>query len=186
MPSPPPSYPPNLPTPEILPPLHRRGSRILRGKSSSVFDDQNLDLIAHVLDDWLRIPGTSIRFGLDGIIGLIPGVGDIIGGLAGLIIVVAAWARGLPYVTLFRMAANLGLSVLIGTIPLFGDIFDIAWKANRRNYKLLTRHLAQPRAHTWRDWAFLAFLAAIMAAVFAAPVILLILVLRWLSTPIQN
>jgi Domain of unknown function (DUF4112) len=177
-----PTPPSNLPPPEILPPLNRRGTRMLRGKSS-VFDDQNLDLIAHVLDDWLRIPGTSIRFGLDGIVGLIPGIGDILGGLASLIILIAAWARGLPYITLFRMAFNIGLSVLVGAIPFLGDLFDIAWKANRRNYKLLTRHLTQPRKHTWRDWAFLALLGAILAAVFATPVILLILILRWLSSP---
>ncbi len=183
MPNPQPPPPASPPPPEILPPLHRRGSSVLRGKSSSVFDDRNLDLIAHVLDDWLRIPGTSIRFGLDGIIGLIPGVGDILGGLAGLVIIIAAWARGLPYVTLTRMVFNLGISVLIGAIPILGDIFDIAWKANRRNYKLLTRHLTRPRVHTWRDWAFLAFLAAIMAIIFAAPIILLLFILRWLSSP---
>ncbi|HWO31616.1 MAG TPA: DUF4112 domain-containing protein, partial [Candidatus Acidoferrum sp.] len=77
-----------------------------------------------------------------------------------------------PYVTLVRMAANLGIGVLIGTIPLFGDIFDIAWKPNRRNYLLLQRHLGEPRQHTWRDWAFLLFLGAVMAVVFAIPVVL--------------
>ena len=79
----------------------------------------------------------SIRFGLDGIIGLVPGLGDVLAGLLSLIIPLAAWIRGVPYVTLVRMAANLGIGVLVGSIPLFGDIFDIAWKANRRNYRLL-------------------------------------------------
>ena len=83
------------------------------------------------------LPGTSIRFGLDGIIGLIPGLGDVIGGLASCIIVVAAWFRGVPYVALMRMVVNIGIEVVVGVIPVFGDAFDIAWKANRRNYELM-------------------------------------------------
>ena len=122
--------------PEILPPQKSRFQ-----KASGLFADENLDFLSHVLDDWFRVPGTSIRFGLDGIIGLVPGLGDIIGGLASTLIVVAAWVRGVPYVTLLRMVVNIGIEVLLGTIPLLGDAFDIAWKANRRNYALIVRHL---------------------------------------------
>ena len=82
---------PSHPQPEILPPQKSRFQ-----KASGLFADENLDLLSHVLDDWFRVPGTSIRFGLDGIIGLVPGLGDIIGGLASTIIVVAAWVRGVP------------------------------------------------------------------------------------------
>ena len=71
--------------PEILPPGEKNlAPRFKRG--SGIFADENLDMLAHVLDDWFQIPGTSIRFGLDGIIGLIPGLGDILGGLASTII----------------------------------------------------------------------------------------------------
>ncbi|MDR3735263.1 MAG: DUF4112 domain-containing protein, partial [Acidobacteriaceae bacterium] len=132
------------PQPEILLPRPGGGRRL--------FDDENLDLLSHVLEDCFRIPGTSIRFGIDGIIGLIPGLGDIITGLAACIIVVAAWFRGVPYITLVRMLVNVAIDIVIGAIPFIGDVFDIAWKANRRNYKLLTRHLAEPHHHTWRDW----------------------------------
>jgi len=59
-----------------------------------MFDDENLDILAHILDDFIRIPGTSIRLGLDGIVGLIPGIGDVIGGIASCILVLAAWIRG--------------------------------------------------------------------------------------------
>ena len=154
---------------EILPP---RG-----GRSSRVFNDENLDMLAHVLDDWLRIPGTSIRFGLDAIIGLVPGIGDVLGGLASCILLVAAWLRGVPYITLARMSVNVGIEVVIGSIPLLGDAFDVAWKANRRNYKLLTRHVAEPRVHTWKDWAFLAVLGVAILTVFALPLIVLAWVL---------
>ncbi len=155
--------------PEILPP---RG-----GKAGRVLSDENLDMLAHVLDDFLRIPGTSIRFGLDAIVGLVPAIGDVLGGLASCILVVAAWLRGVPYVTLIRMAVNVGIEVVVGSIPLLGDAFDVAWKANRRNYKLLVRHVEQPRAHTWRDWGFLVLLAAGTLVVFALPLVLLTWVL---------
>jgi hypothetical protein len=161
--------------PEIQPPASPLHSRTQVG--SSLFADENLDLLTHVLDDWFRIPGTSIRFGLDGIIGLIPGLGDVLTGLASCIIVVAAWFRGIPYVTLARMVVNLGLDVLIGAVPFLGDIFDIAWKANRRNYALMTRHLRQPRRHTWKDYGFLLMILLALGVIFSAP----ILVLLWIA-----
>src|SRR5271163_1663418 len=98
--------------PEILSPRTRRGAK--------AFDDENLDLLSHLLDDWFRIPGTTIRFGLDGIVGFIPGVGDAIGGIASCIIIVAAWVRGVSYVTVTRMVANVAIEVLVGYIPDLG------------------------------------------------------------------
>src|ERR1700753_397348 len=149
---------PNNPQPEILPPQKSRF-----GKANGLFANENLDLLSHLLDDWFRVPGTSIRFGLDGIIGLVPGLGDIIGGLASTLIVIAAWVRGVPYITLLRMVVNIGIEVLLGTIPLLGDAFDIAWKANRRNYALIVRHLEKARRQTWRDWVFLALIDMALA-----------------------
>jgi hypothetical protein len=104
----------------------------------------------------------------------------VLAGLLSLIFPIAGWIRGVPYVTLVRMAANLGIGVVVGSIPLFGDIFDIAWKANRRNYHLLCRHLDEPRRHTGRDWAFLALLCAVMVLIFALPVVLVLWLLAWL------
>jgi hypothetical protein len=158
--------------PEILPPRGRRGARL--------FDDENLDLLSHVLDDWFRIPGTSFRFGIDGIVGLIPGVGDILGGVASCIIVLAAWFRGVPNITIARMVANVAIEVAFGTVPFVGDLFDIAWKANRRNYALLVRHIEHPRRQTWKDWLFLATLAAAIAAIFIVPLLALAWTLDWL------
>src|ERR1700733_11500969 len=165
---------------EILPP-QKSGPAPRFQKASGLFADENLDFLSHVLDDWFRVPGTSIRFGLDGIIGLVPGVGDIIGGLASTVIVVAAWVRGVPYVTLLRMVVNIGIEVLLGTVPLLGDAFDIAWKANRRNYALIVRHLEQTRRQTWRDWVFLMLIAMTLAAIFLAPIFLILWFLEWLG-----
>jgi hypothetical protein len=119
------------------------------------FETSTLQRLEILLDEAFAFRAQPIRFGLDGIIGLVPGLGDVLAGLLSLVIPLAAWIRGVPYVTLVRMAANLGIGVLVGSCRCFGDIFDIAWKANRRNYLLLTRHLDAPRRHTARDWAFL-------------------------------
>jgi hypothetical protein len=169
--------------PEILPPEDAGAPAPLtiRKRAEHWFSDENIDLFAHLLDDWFRIPFTPIRIGLDGLIGLIPGLGDILAGLASFIIVLAAWIRGVPYITLVRMMVNIGVEVVIGSIPVFGDIFDIAWKANRRNYALMTRHLRQPHVHTWKDYAFLASLLAGVLAILAAPVIVLLVILIWMA-----
>ena len=129
-----------------------------------------------------RIPGTGIRFGLDGVIGLVPVLGDVLAGLLSVVIPLAAWIRGVPYVTLIRMTANLAIGVLVGSIPVFGDIFDICWKANRRNYLLLCRHLEAPHRHTARDWGFLLLLASSLAFIFAIPVLLAIWLIIWLAS----
>jgi len=145
-----------------------------------LFRDETLHRLEILLDEAFRIPFTGIRFGIDGIIGLVPGLGDVLAGLLSLIIPIAAWIRGVPYVTLFRMAVNLGIGVLVGSIPILGDAFDIAWKPNRRNYRLLQRHIGEPRRHTWRDWVFLLAMACGMVLIFAIPVVLIIWLLAWL------
>jgi hypothetical protein len=150
-------------------------------RGSWIFRDRNLEELAVLLDEAFRIPGTNVRFGIDGIIGLVPGLGDVAAGILSLVIPIAAWIRGVPYITLVRMTVNIGIDVLVGMVPLFGDAFDVAWKANRRNYRLLQRHLGQPRTHTWRDWVFLLLLACGVALVFAIPIALLVWSLGWLA-----
>jgi Domain of unknown function (DUF4112) len=151
--------------PEVLSPRLRRGGK--------AFDDENLDLLSHVLDDFIRIPGTSIRFGLDGIVGFIPGIGDLIGGIASCIIIIAAWVRGVSYVTVARMVANVAIEVVVGSIPVLGDMFDIAWRANRRNYALLIGSVDEPRKHTRQSWFFLACLCLVLAVLILLPILLL-------------
>jgi hypothetical protein len=181
--------PGQLPSPAALDPrfagdlrgdLERNADRWNRG--AWLFRDRTLKALEVLLDEAFRVPGTSVRFGLDGIIGLVPGIGDVLAGLLSLVIPLAAWIRGVPYVTLVRMAANLGIGVLVGSIPFFGDIFDIFWKANRRNYLLLCRHLEEPRRHTARDWGFLLLLAVALALVFAIPLVLAVWLIVWLGS----
>ena len=145
-----------------------------------IFRDETLRRLEILLDEAFRIPFTGVRFGIDGIIGLVPELGDVFAGLFSLIIPFAAWIRGVPYVTLARMAVNLAFGILVGAIPVLGDAFLIAWKPNRRNYQLLQRHLGEPRRHTSKDWAFLAVLACVMVLVFAIPIVIFVWLVAWL------
>ena len=142
--------------------------------------DEHLDQIASVLDDMFRLPGTQIRFGLDFLIGWIPGVGDAAAGMASLIIVVAAWRRGAALITLARMITNVVLEALLGSIPVFGDVFHVVWKANRRNYHLLLREENQGlrENHTRRDVLFFALLLMAAICLVAVPVGLVIWLIR--------
>jgi hypothetical protein len=140
--------------------------------------NEHLDYIAALLDDIFRIPGTKIRFGLDALIGWIPGVGDAMTAVASFLIVFASWRRGAKGVTLARMISNVLLETAIGAIPVAGDAFHVIWKANRRNYRLLLREREQPGASTYRDWMFLAVLLLAVIAAAAIPIAILIWLLR--------
>jgi hypothetical protein len=140
--------------------------------------NEHLDYIAALLDDMFRIPGTQIRFGLDAIIGWIPGIGDAASGVASFLIVFAAWRRGVQAVTLVRMIANVLLETTLGAIPVAGDVFHVFWKANRRNYKLLVREREQPGASGKRDWMFLAVILLTAIAAVGIPIFILIWIFR--------
>jgi len=102
-------------------------------------------LLSRLLDERLRIPGTTYRVGLDGLLGLIPGVGDTAGALLSAYILYEAIQLGAPKAILLRMVANIGIDTVVGAIPIMGDIFDIVWKANKKNAALLHAHLASRR-----------------------------------------
>lgn len=125
--------------------------------------------LARLLDSAVGIPGTRWRIGLDGLIGLVPGFGDAAGALAAGYIVLQAARLGAPPVTLGRMLGNVLLEMLIGAVPLLGDLFDLGFKANLRNLRLLERHLAEPApaaraSRWWLAGVALALLAAVAAA----------------------
>jgi hypothetical protein len=140
--------------------------------------DEHLDYVAALLDDIFQIPGTKIRFGLDALIGWIPGIGDAMAGTASFLIVFASWQRGAKSVTLIRMIANVLLETMVGAIPVAGDIFHVVWKANRRNYRLLMRERLEPGMNTRRDWMFLVVILVIAIAAVGIPIGILIWALR--------
>jgi hypothetical protein len=148
---------------------------ILRPRSSkagAAFSDENLDFLSHLLDDFIRIPGTPIRFGLDGIVGFIPGIGDILGGVASTMIIIAAWVRGVPKVTVARMVMNVAIETAVGALPVVGDIFDIAWRANRRNYKLLAGSIDEPEKHSASSWLFFGGVCLVLVGLMMVPLVL--------------
>ncbi|MBO6783617.1 MAG: DUF4112 domain-containing protein [Alphaproteobacteria bacterium] len=102
---------------------------------------ESLDRLAYWLDERFEIPGIGIRFGLDGLLGLVPGVGDTATSLVSLYLVAEARRAGASRWTMMRMLTNVGIDWLVGLIPLVGDIFDIGFKANRRNIAILKQHL---------------------------------------------
>ncbi len=161
--------------PEIIPPgAEPRAAR-------STLNDQQLDELATWLDELFRVPGTSLRFGFDALAGLLPVVGDLLTGAASLLILHAAWQRGLPRVALLRMLVNILLDTVVGSIPVAGDLFDVLWKANRRNVELLQKYSAgSERRHTLEDHGFLALLLLLAVGLLSLPVVVLVLLYRLL------
>jgi hypothetical protein len=109
--------------------------------------------LARALDTVVGIPGTPLRIGLDAILGLIPGAGDVAGAVLSAYIVLIASKNGAPPAVLWRMVANIAIDTAIGAIPVLGDLFDVAWKSNIKNVELLEHFTAQPQKATTRSRA---------------------------------
>jgi hypothetical protein len=138
--------------------------------------EQRLELlrrVARMLDSALPVPGTSFRFGLDPILGLIPGLGDLVSPLFTLGMLFQARDLGVPRVVQLRMIFNVAIDVLTGFVPLIGDLFDFAWKANNRNLALLERHAYEEHTPSAGDWAFVAVCVALLVVIAAVPFLLL-------------
>ena len=129
----------------IATPLHPDGT--ISAKSDRVIppiDDPRLTRVrtlARVLDTAIRIPGTNFRFGLDPIIGLVPGLGDAASAILSGYVILTGIQLGAPRSVVARMIANVALDTLAGSVPILGDLFDASWKSNQRNVALLERHV---------------------------------------------
>lgn len=107
---------------------------------------KRLEKLAWLLDSSITVPGTGFRVGLDGIIGLIPGIGDAVGSVVSSYILAEGARLGVSKLTLMHMGFNILIESIVGLIPFVGDLFDFAWKANQKNVELLYRHLESPPA----------------------------------------
>ena len=132
------------------------------------------------LDAGFTVPGTAVRFGLDPIIGLVPGFGDAAGAVLSTWILAEAVRRAVPRTTVVRIAANIAIDAVAGGVPLLGDLFDVAWKANLRNVELLERHAADPVRARGADRLFVAVLGASVVGLTVAVGVMSALVARWL------
>jgi hypothetical protein len=152
-------------------------------------DDQkalarDLERLARWMDSVFRIPGVGLRFGLDAILGLLPGAGDVAASIVSIYIFSAANRYGVPRVTIARMALNIAIDLIVGAFPVVGDLFDAYWKSNQRNVDLLRRHIeANPtaaRKHRKADRLFVAALGIGLISLVIASAAAAIFIAKWL------
>ena len=156
----------------------------IRARGELITGDQtHLTLVrglAKFLDTKFVIPGTKIRFGLDAIIGLFPGIGDAISAALGSYIIIAAQQSGVPKPVLLRMLANLGLDTVVGSVPVLGTIFDVVYKSNARNAALLEKAVADPQGTSRSSkWVIVGLVAGLLVFL-AAAIVLAWLLVEWI------
>lgn len=139
--------------------------------------EEGLDNLAHYLDGLFRIPGTTWRFGLDAVIGLIPNVGDTLTSFASFYILLAGVRYGVPKITLVRMAFNIGLDYVVGMIPLLGDAFDLVWKANRQNMELIRTRAAGHGKGKTGDYVFVFGLIGLLVLLLVGSILVSVYVI---------
>jgi Domain of unknown function (DUF4112) len=143
-----------------------------------------LQRIGYLLDNSIPIPGTRFRIGWDAIIGLVPGVGDLLSGALSLYIILQSARLGVPRALLGRMVWNVALETLVGAVPLLGDLFDAGFKANLRNLTLLQQHVEDPRESRQASLRFALVLAGGLVLLLAAAVVVGVLLVRLLERPV--
>ena len=145
--------------------IDARGSRSRPDRGRALAE---VEALAWLLDNSIPVPGTGRRFGIDALIGFVPGIGDAVSGAMGLVVVWRGARMGLPRVVVARMLLNTLLDVAIGMIPILGDAFDLWFKASTRNLNLMRRHLERPDTSTRDDWLVVLGLVAVVVGVIFA------------------
>ena len=145
----------------------KRSRQAIDRSERSVKIDESLERLSWLLDDLIRIPGLGWRFGLDALVGLIPGFGDTATSLASFYILVSAVRYRVPKVTLLRMGLNIGIDYVVGSFPLVGDVFDAWWKSNQMNVALLRKRAtvsaSEARQGKISDWLFVSLILLVLA-----------------------
>ena len=141
-------------------------------------DDGLLEWLAWLMDESIAIGPWKI--GLDGLVGLIPGIGDMAGAAVSAVIILGAAQRGIERSAVVRMVINVAIDAFVGSLPLFGDIFDFAYKSNMRNIQIYREALRGER-RAIKDWAFIVLVALVLLVIFLLPLIGLIFLGRFLA-----
>jgi hypothetical protein len=144
--------------------------------------ERSLDQLAFYLDGLFRVPGTTWRFGLDGIIGLVPNVGDTLTSIASFYVLVAAVRYGVPKITLLRIAMNIGIDYLLGSVPVIGDAFDFIWKSNQMNMDLIRERATGRDEGKLTDYLFVFGLIGFLILLLLASVVVSGLIIWWVLT----
>ena len=147
-------------------------SRSLEQAPRSITVDESLERLAWLMDDLIRVPGLGWRFGLDALVGLIPGFGDTATSLASFYILASAVRYRVPKITLLRMGLNIGIDYVLGSLPLVGDVFDAWWKSNQMNIALLRKRATvsaeDARSGKLSDWLFVGLIILLLAGLALA------------------
>lgn len=140
-----------------------------------------LRALVRLMDGAFVVPGTGFRVGLDPLLGLLfPGAGDVAGGLASSLLFLVAFRNGVPSVILLRMLVNVGADALVGAVPLLGDLFDAAYRANEKNLALLEQYADPGRKATFADYAVVGLVVTALLALVLVPFVVVALLARWI------
>jgi uncharacterized protein DUF4112 len=154
---------------EVLPPEERRRRQGL---------EPLFKWVAFIMDEVVRVPGTKFRFGLDPLLGLIPGIGDTSSALVSAFALIQAARLGVPKILLARMSLNILLNEIIGVVPVVGDAFSFWFKSNARNYQIVKDHIVTPTVAKRSDWIFVIVVLVILVGIVALGLVISFLVLR--------
>ena len=157
--------------------------RVTRLRQLSPGQSQRLEALrkaSQLLDSAFVVPGTSYRIGLDPILGLVPGLGDLVSPLFAIGILWQARDLAIPRVVQLRMIVNVAIDALLGAVPVMGDLFDFAWKANNMNLALLERHAQEEHKASSGDWVFVVAMVLVLLAIAALPFV----IAGWLVTAV--
>lgn len=153
-----------------------------RPRSADVNRRLFVRFLADLLDQRFTIPGTSIRVGLDPILGLVPGIGDALANIAGSAILIIAVQLNVPKIVLIRMGLNVAANALIGAIPILGDIFSIWFRSNAKNADLLERYAGSERRRAGLDdWLFVAGIISAVVLIGFGIILAIVWVIGWLG-----
>src|SRR5215204_7123976 len=170
----------------LEPQVERNLFGMQKKKYSEVEIEEGLDTLSNYLDGYFRVPGTDWRFGFDALIGLIPNVGDTLTSLLSFYILVAGVRYGVPKITLLRMAFNIGLDYLVGTIPFIGDAFDFVWKSNKQNIDLIRERATGKNVATTGDYIFVFAIILLLIGVLIGSIVVSVLILGTIFKGLWN
>ena len=151
--------------------------RVVRLRQLSPAQEARLVVLRHLsrlLDSAFEVPGTGYRIGLDPIIGLLPGLGDLVSPVFAVFVLWQSRELGLPRVVQLRMLFNVAIDAIIGAVPVVGDAFDFAWKANDMNMALLERHAYEERPPAPGDWLFVLGIIVLVIAIAVLPFVVVV------------
>lgn len=137
--------------------------------------------LALIMDEFIRVPGTKFKFGLDPLLGLLPGLGDTGSALVSAFALIQAARLGVPKIVLARMSLNILINELIGIVPVVGDAFSFWFKSNARNYQIVKDHIAAPGAARRSDWIFVIVVLVVLGGIVCCGLLISFFILQQIA-----